>query len=281
MMKWIRRLLLYPLLAFLTLIVLFLFFNKQYYYGAKGVLGLQLLPYGYEESGTKLVEESLENLDGISADLYRICSIQNTKNGNYDEAIRYLNKAADLDPANVDGYFGWCLLYYYRDYDKALFYLERLDSTTNFIDYVGDDNILYAKGLCYKQKGNYPKALKLFKSAIDHESKENGEGSVPYQIYFQTGRTLHLLNRPSEAIEFYNLAIEDWEGSSESIYYKGLAEIELGIVTACQNLEIALEKVRKGIKSSDTYVRLFDEIYVNQVEEMIESKCTSKSLIKD
>lgn len=281
MMKWIRRLIMYPLVAIITLIAVLLFFNPAIYYHIEGMIGLKLLWYGYEEKANELIEKSISNSDGVSAELFRIYSIDNTKSGNYEESTKYLNKAADLDSANVDGYFGWCLLYYYRDYDKALFHLERLDNSTSFIDYIGDDNILYAKGLCYKQKGNYPKALELFQLAIEHESKDNGANSVPYQIYFQTGRTLDLLNRPSEAIEFYNLAIEDWEGSSESIYYKGLAEIELGIATGCQNLEIALEKVSKGIKSSDTYVRLFDEIYVDQVEEMIRSKCTPNNPLRN
>lgn len=273
MMKWFRRLVLYPITLLFILIIAFLLFNNTLYYSLKGSIGIELQWYGYEEKGNDIIENSLKNMDNVTADSYRIYSIVNTKIGNYDEAIRYLNKAVNQDSNMVDGYYGWVLLYYYRDYDKALFHLNRLDSTTDFVDYVSDDNILYAKGLCYKQKGNYVKALELFKQAIDHEIKEHNEEWITHQMFFQTGRTLHNMNRYSEAIEYYNKAINNWNGSSESIFYKGLAEIELGIDTGCENLNLALEKVKNGKKSTDTYVRLFDEIYVDQVEEIIKKNC--------
>jgi len=226
MIKWIRRLILYPLIALFAMIIIFLFFNKDLYYTLKGYYGSQLQWFGYEEKGNRIIENSINKLSNVKAEIYHGYSVQNTKNGNYDEAIRYLNSAANLEPDNVDGYFGWTLLYYYRDYDKALYHLDRLDSSTNYVDYVGDDNIMYAKGLCYKQIGNYVKALDHFQQAIEYEIKEHGEKWVSHQMYFQTGRTLHLLNQPLEAISYYNKAILSWDGSSESIFYKGLAQIE-------------------------------------------------------
>jgi tetratricopeptide (TPR) repeat protein len=273
MIKWFRRLIVYPVTLLLLIIVIFLFYNQDLYYTLKGFYGSQIQWFGYEEKGNGIIEKALNVNKNVTAETYHGYSVQNTKNGNYDEAIRYLNMAALQNPKEVDGYFGWCLLYYYRDYDKALFHLNRLDSSTTFIDYVGDDNILYAKGLCYKQKGNYIKALELFQLAIDYEFKEHGKKWINHQMYFQTGRTLQLLEKNLEAIEYYNLAIESWDGSSESIYYKGLAEIELGRESGCKNLNLALEKVKKGIKSSDSYVKQFDEIYVGEVEEMIRVKC--------
>lgn len=277
MMKWIKRLVVYPLLVMMIGIVIFLLFNKDLYNILTGYYGAQLQWFGYEEKGNRIIDKSIKNIKNVEAEIYHGYSVQNTKNGNYDEAIKYLNKAADLDSINVDGYFGWALLYYYRDYDKALFHLERLDNATNYVDYVGDDNIMYAIGLCHKQKGNYSLALEQFKKAIEYESEEYGEKWVNHKLYFQTGRTLHKLNRLLEAISYYNEAINRWDGSSESIYYKGLAEIELGIGTGCDNLEKALVKVQKYIKDSDVYIRLFDEIYIGQVEEMIKLKCNKNN----
>lgn len=272
-MKWIKRLLLYPLAVFILLVTVFFLFNKDFYFTLKGFFGSELQWYGYNEEGSAVIEKCIAKMDKINASTYHAFSVQNTKNGNYDEAIRYLNKAVDLDPINGDGYFGWSLLYYYRDYEKALFHLERLDSSTQFVDYVGDDNILYAKGLCWKQLGYYDKALSLFEQSIEHERKEHSESWITHQMYFQTGRALHNLDRLEEAIDYYNQAIENWDGSSESYYYKGLAELELGIDSGCDNLKVALHKVEKGIKSSDFYVRLFDEIYPDQVNETIAKKC--------
>lgn len=273
MKKWLKRLVLYPLAALMLLIVVFFFFKKDIYYSLKGMVGSQLQWFGYNERGSRIIESALAKNSRVNSSLLHGYSVQNTKNGNYAEAVKYLDEASELDSASVDGYYGWCLLYYYRDYDKALFHLERLDRTTDFVDYVGDDNILYAKGLCYKGKKEYEKALELLEESIQHELTEHDNSWVTHQMFFQAGRTLHLLNKPTEAISYYNRALDVWDGSSESIYYKGLAEIELGIVTGCDNLEKALQKLRKGIKSSDAYVSLFDEIYQGQVEESISSEC--------
>lgn len=273
MIKWLKRLILYPFITLIILIVVFFSLKRDLYHTIKGLYGSQLQWFGYEEKGNEIIEKSLKNIKSIDAGLLHAYSVQNTKNGNYDEAIRYLERAAELDPKDVDGYFGWVLLYYYRDYEKSLFYLNRLDNSTNYTDYVGDDNILYAKGLCFKQLKQYDKALALFEEAIDNEIEQHNIEWVTYQMYFQTGRTLHLMNRQKEAIEYYNKAIEDWSGSSESIFYKGLAEIDLGIPSGCDNLNLALEKLLKGKKSIDSYVKLFDEIYAIQVEEMITLKC--------
>jgi len=46
-----------------------------------------------------------------------------------------------------------------------------------------------------------------------------------------------------------------------------------GIETSCENIRLALEKVRKETKSTDPFLRLFDEIYVDKVKEMATLKC--------
>jgi len=273
MTKWLKRLILYPILLFSFIVGVFLFLNKDLFFTLKGYYGSQIQWFGYDTKGSEIVEESLSKISNPSAELYRSYSVQNTKNGNYDEAIKYLSIAAKKDPLNADGYFGWCLLYYYRDYKKALFHLNRLDTTTNFVDYVGDDNILYAKGLCYKGLKNYNEAFELFKEAIEYERREHSESWITHQMLFQTGRVLHLMKRPREAIEYYDKALLNWDGSSESLYYKGLAELELGKESGCSNLKEALRKVKQGIKSTDSYVKLFDEVYTPQIEKTIKLKC--------
>ncbi|MCD8433625.1 tetratricopeptide repeat protein [Tenacibaculum finnmarkense genomovar ulcerans] len=218
-----------------------------------------------------MIEKSIKNLKNFSASEYHLVSIQNTKNGNYNKAIKYLDKASELEPKKIDGYYGWLLLYYYRDFEKSLFHLNRYDSfTPNFDDYVGDDNILYAKALCYKELGQYSKALELFDKAIESELKEHNENWISHQIYFQKARTLHLLRQQKKAIEYYDKTIKLWNKSSESFYYKGLAQIEINdSIVGRENLNIALDLVTKGYKTTDSYVALFDEVYQIEIEKTI------------
>jgi hypothetical protein len=61
-----------------------------------------------------------------------------------------------------------------------------------------------------------------------------------------------------------------WDKSSESFYFKGLAQIEINDSLAGRdNLNIALYLVTKGYKTSDSYVELFDEVYQMEIEKTI------------
>ncbi|MBE7685634.1 tetratricopeptide repeat protein [Tenacibaculum piscium] len=271
MIKWIKRIILGFLSTITILILLLVVIKPKPYYIINCIIGNQIQWFGYDLEGKEMIDKSIKKIKNFSASGYHIYSIQNTKNGNYNKAIEYLDKASDLEPKEVDGYYGWLLLYYYRDYEKALFYLNRYDSfTPDFDDSVGDDNILYAKALCYKELGQYSKALELFDNAIKSELKEHGENWISHQVYFQKARTLHLLGQQKKAIEYYNKTIKLWNKSSESFYYKGLAQIEINdSLVGRKNLDIALDLVTKGYKTSDGYVALFDEVYQMEIEKTI------------
>ena len=162
MIKWIKRIVIGLLTTIAILILLFVIIKPKPYYIINYAIGSQMQWFGYDKEGNEMIEKSIKKLRNFRASEYHLVSIQNTKNGNYNKAIEYLDKASELEPKEVDGYYGWLLLYYYRDYEKALFHLNRYDLfTPNFDDYVGDDNILYAKALCYKELGQYSKALEL------------------------------------------------------------------------------------------------------------------------
>ncbi len=271
MIKWVKRIILGFLSAIVVLILLFVIIKPKPYYIINYAIGSQIQWFGYHKKGNEMIEKSIKNLKNFSASEYHLVSIQNTKNGNYNKAIKYLDKASELEPKEIDGYYGWLLLYYYRDFEKSLFHLNRYDSfTPNFDDYVGDDNILYAKALCYKELGQYSKALELFDKAIESELKEHNENWISHQIYFQKARTLHLLRQQKKAIEYYDKTIKLWNKSSESFYYKGLAQIEINdSIVGRENLNIALDLVTKGYKTTDSYVALFDEVYQIEIEKTI------------
>ena len=167
MIKWIKRIIFGLLSTVLILILLFVLIKPKSYYIINYAIGSQMQWFGYDKEGNKMIEKSIKKLKNFSASQYHSASVQNTKNGNYNKAIEYLDKASELEPEEVDGYYGWLLLYYYRDYEKALVHLNRYDLfTPDFDDYVGDDHILYAKALCYKELGQYTKALELFDNTI-------------------------------------------------------------------------------------------------------------------
>lgn len=276
MIKWIKRIVLFFIGLIFLLFLALRFLTPDLYFSLKLGIGSEIQRYGYEDLGNRMIKNSLENVPP-KASTHRIFSIQLTKIGNFDESYELLSRASQFGPEEVDGYFGWIMLYYYRDYEKALELLQKYDAfTPNLVDYVSDDNILYAKGLCHKQLNNLEQALSLFNQAIEFELKRH-HGDIewiPLHYFYQRGRTHHLLNNFDAAIEDYNTALKIWDASSESLYYKAQAIYELGDSTlACETLDAALRAIKKGLKSQDTYVELFDEVYEQQITQTIKDKC--------
>lgn len=276
MKKWIKRMTLFFIGLIIVLFLALRFLMPGLYFTMKLGIGSDIQRYGYADLGNRMIKNSLDKVPP-KASVHRIFSIQLTKIGNFDESYQLLSRASELGPKEVDGYFGWIMLYYYRDYEKALELLSKYDNyTPELVDYVGDDNILYAKGLCHKQLNNLEQALSHFDQTIEYELKRR-KGDIqwiPLQYFFQRGRTHHLLSNYEAAIEDYNTALKIWEDCSESLYYKAQALYELGdSTTACQTLDTSLKAIKKGLKSQDTYVELFDEIYEQQITQAINNKC--------
>lgn len=106
--------------------------------------------YGNNERGNEIIKYAMTKADSLSDGDYHAISVQNTKNGNYDIAINALEKGMDINPRELGGYYGWILLYYYRDYERALKVLNEYDAfTPNFSDAPSGEDIHYLKGLAY------------------------------------------------------------------------------------------------------------------------------------
>lgn len=275
MIKWIKRILLSLLLLPVLLILLVCLIKPQLYYRLSLVYATQIQWFGQEESGNEIIESSLSHLNKLSGDTYHMVSVQNTKNGNYDQAIDYLEKAIALNPEEGEGYYGWVLLHYYRDYERALQHLLNYDAyTPDFTDNVGDDNILYAIGLCYKGMGKYDKALEYIDAAMQDELTHHSEDWIPHHMFFQKGRVLHIMGRLEEAIVFYDKTLKIWEKASEVFFYKGLAQIaQEKQDEGCENLNKSLALLERGYKTTDSYVEVFDEVYKGQVLAEIQKLC--------
>ena len=238
-------------------------------------LGYRAIYYGRNEIGNELIQLGISKMDSITGDQLRGLSVQNTKNGNYRQAIELLEEGMKLDPETVSRYYGWLLLYYYRDYEKALKILELHDAfTPDFNDAPMGEDIHYLKGLAHFQLKNYEKANTEFDTYISHLGNTHGEDFVDVYTFVQKGRSLAQLNRKEEALAAYDKAILYAPSCTEAFYFKGLLLAEMGqIDSACIQLNTAKTLMAKGSKSSDNYVEYFHEIYWQDIDEAIKKFC--------
>lgn len=238
-------------------------------------VGHQNVYYGKNDRGNALIEYALSKRDTITAEDYHEWSVQNTKNGNYAIAIDKLEKVMQLDPEEGSAYYGWVLLYYYRDYEKALTILEQHDSyTPNFSDAPMGVDVHYLKGLCQMQLQNYQKAVDEFNTYINKLAAADQEDYVDVYTFVQKGRCLTKLGQFEEALKSYEKAIKYYEKCTEAYYFMGLTLLKMGENdSACMNFNNALDLINNGYKSSDNYVEYFHEIYPQQIEESIAEHC--------
>jgi len=238
-------------------------------------IGYQINYFGKFDKGNALIEYALSKRDSVGAHDFQSWSVLNSKNGNYSIAINKLEKAIEMDFQEEADYYGWLLLYYYRDYEKSLSILEKYDALTpTFSDAPMGEDIHYLKGLCHMQMNHYQKAIDEFDIYINNLATTHGEDFVDVYTFVQKGRCLAELGKQNEAILSYKKAIKYYEKCSEAYYFMGLTQLEMNNkVDACVNFNIALDLINTGYKSSDNYVEYFHEIYPQQIEESIAESC--------
>lgn len=223
--------------------------------------------YGNDAVGNELMLYALSKMDSVTGEHYQELSVQNTKNGNHMQAIAALEKAVALDP-QVYGYYGWVLLYYYHDYNKALECLEKYDALTpNFSDAPAGEDIHFQKGQCYMQLGLLEKAMAEFDTYIGETARSHGEDWVDPYTFVYKGRCLDRLNRHEEALVCYDKAIRYYKYNTEAHYYKALSLLRLKRENeAKEHLQKALELARQNYFYRDVYVAFFEAVYLQDIE---------------
>lgn len=230
---------------------------------------------GKFDKGNALIKYAITKRESLRAYDYHSWSVLNSKNGNYAIAVEKLEKAMEMDFKEEAPYYGWLLLYYYRDYEKALPILEHYDALTpNFADAPMGEDIHYLKGLCHMQMNNYEQAVTEFDTYINNLATTHGKDFVDVYTFVQKGRCLTQLEKFDEAILSYKNAIKYDDKCSEAYYFMGLTQLKMNKNNeACANFNDALALINKGNKSADVYVEYFHEIYPQQIKLSILESC--------
>ena len=248
-------------------------FLEEKHFTKKQILdmGTYISYHGNDKCGNELMNLCIAKHDSITAGDWHSYSVQNTKHGNYSEAIQALEKSLAINAKEMEGYYGWVLLYYYRDYEKSLKHLTHYDDLTpQDTDAPVGENIHFLKGLCYYQLGQYQNAIKEFGINEKFEVSHFGQKNCNTYIYFYMARNYEKLNDLKKAEVYYKKAIKQSQFPVEANYYLGLLNIKnKKLKLGTQQLQAALSFIKQGYKQQDIYVELFDEVYQTQIEEAL------------
>ena len=251
-------------------------FLEEKHFTKKQILdmGTYISYHGNDKCGNELMNLCIAKHDSITAGDWHSYSVQNTKHGNYAEAIQALEKSLAINAKEMEGYYGWVLLYYYRDYKKSLKHLNHYDSLTpQDVDAPVGENIHFLKGLCYYQLGEYQNAIQEFELNEKFEISHFGQKNCNTYIYFYIARNYEKLNNFKKAEVYYKKAIKQSQFPIEANYYLGmLYKQQNKIDLRNKHLEKSLKDIKLGYKQQDIYVELFDEVYQTQIEETLNNK---------
>jgi len=249
------------------------YFELNHYKKEQIINAASYLTYhGNDDCGNKLAKLCIEKNDSITAGNWHTYSVQNTKNGNYAEAIYGLENSLAIAPKEMEGYYGWVLLYYYRDYKKALLHLNHYDSLTpGVIDAPVGENIHFLKGLCYYQLNEFEKSILEFEKNNVFEKNHFGKKNVNAYIYFYMARNYDKQNNLKLAEIFYKKAIKQSQFPVEANYYLGLLYKykKHNFKKAKSCFEKSKSFLKQGYKQQDSYIELFDEVYLTQINKEV------------
>ncbi|MDA7787320.1 hypothetical protein N8939_00300 [bacterium] len=274
--RWLKYLSVSIVSLVVVLIVLTIIYSQLFFRVLLGFGSLDTY-YGNNERGNKIMNYAISRIEDKEEEIYHHLSIQNTKNGNYNIAIAALEKAFGINPKEVAAYYGWVLLYYYHDYEKALVILDYCDALTpNFSDAPMAEDIHKLKGLAHMQLENYEKAIEEFDLNISEITETIGEEWVNVYTFVNKGRCLSAQNKHKKSIEAYQTALNNYQECTEAYYYMALDQLEIKEEElACKNLNTAYTLIKKGYKSADNYIEYFHEVYEQEIESSILTYCTN------
>ncbi len=238
--------------------------------GVEGIMLMQedinkKLPY----QGSMLHQSRCDTLIALNHNVsgnYQEKSTPYTKIGDYHIAYPYLEKAYQIDPKGSLYYYSWLMLYYYRDYERALALLTEYDDyTPGKVTYAWGENVNYLKGLALRQLGRYTEAILEFTKYIEDE----GHHADVYAYVYKG--ICHFFNGDDKnALIDFDIALKEYKNCSAAYFWR--AEVlakNNDFIEAVDNLEMAKGLVKKGHIKTDTYMEVFDMPNQMRIEDRL------------
>lgn len=228
----------------------------RYYY--QGSVGEQAL----------LEEAALYNPD--HPEVWRERGIPYLKRGMAAKFYGPYDKCVQADAIEWQGYRGYCYLYFYRDYERALADFNALDTLTpNFVDHPQAQSVDFMRAICYLGMKDAKKSLAFIDKHIASETEKVGEDYIDAISFLTKGRAHELLNELDAAQATYELGIKVHNKNADLeyhlakvLYKKGQKEKALALI------EKAKTSFQEGYGNSRPYVEEFWQVYYADITDL-------------
>lgn len=223
-------------------------------------------------SSWRKVSDSVLTICPNSAKLWGDRAMAYMLRGEFAEGMKYLNKAAKLDPHYFLGSRAWYRLHYLHDWGGVIHDLDTLEkmSGRSFV-YVTNIHMYMLKGLAYAKADNIERAFYCYNLAIEEQVKTKGENWVGTYDYLLRGILHYRTGHIEEAIADLTRQVKEYESLADTYYYRGLAYAEAGRKDEARlDLQHAKDlMLGEGQKRWDNLFVIPDEVFLSDVESAL------------
>ncbi len=221
------------------------------------------------------LEESMQ-MDTTDGDLWREIATAPLKRGiadvmyyNYDEAVK-------RKPEKWAGFRGYCYLYFYRDYYRAIQDFNYADEIHGEVDFSQGQSHDYMRGLCYYGMEDYPAAYESLNKYISKVVTEEGESWVDVYAFLYKGLTLIKLERLDEAMVEFDRVLKYYKNLSDCFYHKARIYVARGQYDlAMQQLRLAEKYHQEGYFHQRPYVEVLEQVYIQDIQKLMREISTT------
>jgi len=167
------------------------------------------------------------NEDSTIAYLWQQKALPFWKQKKYELAIKYYEKAVDLDRQQWLSRLAFLKCIFAKDYSEALndliAYKNEYGST-----YEQDHTLEFYMGICYLQLNQFENAFMILKENVDIQEKEYGVSWVHFLDRYYLAVAYYELDNFAMAISEFDKVLKEYHNFSDAQYYKSICLNYLG-----------------------------------------------------
>lgn len=215
------------------------------------------------------IEKAIK-IDSLNASAWRELSVPYLKRGLAHQWKPLFDRAVEIDPVSWQGWRGYLKLFFYRDYESAIFDFNATDVLTpNFTDYPQGMSVDYLRGLAYLGLHEYDKSERYLTKYIDEVVKEKGENWVDVYAFLHRGIIYEYLCEYKKARQDFSTHLKNYNLSSDGYFHLSSLDIRDGNLTRAKiNLDSARDLFQRGYFMKRPYVETFEQIYMSDIDDL-------------
>ena len=205
------------------------------------------------------------------AELWREVATSHFKAGEYAPAIKYINKAVELDPKRWLGYRAFMKCIFMKDHAPAILDFKQALALKNGY-YEMDHTYHFYIAISYLKINQLDSADHYMTQSLQLQMPD-GKGSGHHLDWFYWGLIKQQKKQYKEAIAYYDKALTQYSSFPEPMYYKALIlKKKKRQKEANELLEKAVEALKQGYKineDNEMYVNYPFQITLHEVQEAL------------